>query len=158
LYVNGVESRFPGAALSLRDLETYERAGSVATPNLASTDLALRNIYFTEVNNTPFQIGLLPSLPPQFALDLPSNALVSGTSISQSLFSAIPTPGSIPSDASALDWTPQPAAAISSGGMASFSGRLLERAGSFVTSTTYRGAADPNGSKWWAKWTVYLRN
>jgi len=156
--VNGVESRFPAAALSMRDLETYVRAGSVATPDLTKTDLALRNIYFTEVNNTSFQIGTSPSLPPQFALDLPTNALVSGSSISQSLFTALPTPATTPTDASALDWTPQNASAITTGGMANFSGRILERAGSFVTATGYRGAADPNGAKWWAKWTVYVRN
>ena len=158
LYVNGVESRFPAAALSMRDLETYVRAGSVATPDLTKTDLALRNIYFTEVNNTSFEIGTLPTLPPQFSLDPSSNALVLGSSISQSLFAALPTPATTPADATTLDWTPQATAAIATGGMASFSGRILERAGSFVTGTTYRGAADPNGGKWWSKWTLYLRN
>jgi len=158
LYVNGVESRFPAAALSMRDLETFVRAGSVATPDLSKTDLALRNIYFTEVNNTPFQIGTLPTLPPQFALDLQSNALVLGSAISQSLFAALPTPTTTPADASALDWTPSGPSVIASGGMASFSGRILERAGSFVTATTYRGAADPSGAKWWTKWTVYVRS
>ena len=137
---------------AVRDLERVP-----ATPDLAKTDLALRNIYFTEVNNTSFQIGTSPSLPPQFSLDLSTNALVLGSAISQSLFTALPTPTTTPTDATAFDWTPQGASAIATGGMSSFSGRILERAGSFVTATTYRGAADPSGAKWWAKWTVYLR-
>lgn len=158
LYVNGVESRFTAAAFSLRDLETFERGGSTATPNLASTDLALRNIYFTEVNNTAFEVGTLPTLPTQSALDPASNSLVNGTAISQSLFVALPTPTVTPTNASSLDWTPQATAPIASGGMSNLLGRILERAGSFVTGTSYRGAADPNGGKWWDKWSVYLRS
>jgi hypothetical protein len=33
-----------------------------------------------------------------------------------------------------------------------------QKAGSFISGTTYRGAADPNGPKWWAGWTIYAAN
>jgi hypothetical protein len=42
--------------------------------------------------------------------------------------------------------------------MTPFTGRILTRAGAFVQATAYRGAADPNGTKWWEGWTIYERN
>jgi hypothetical protein len=42
--------------------------------------------------------------------------------------------------------------------MAAFSGAIAAKAGSFVVPTTYRGAADPAGPKWWEGWTYYARN
>ena len=44
------------------------------------------------------------------------------------------------------------------GGITNFTGDLQTRAGTFVTATAYRGAADPNGAKWWEGWTSYTRN
>jgi hypothetical protein len=32
------------------------------------------------------------------------------------------------------------------------------RPNSAITPTAYRGAADPNGPKWWQGWTTYARN
>ena len=32
------------------------------------------------------------------------------------------------------------------------------KAGSFVTGTSYVGAAAPGGAKWWTGWTAYARN
>jgi hypothetical protein len=37
--------------------------------------------------------------------------------------------------------------------MESFSGAIAAKAGSFVTPTSYRGAADPDGPRWWESWT-----
>ena len=48
------------------------------------------------------------------------------------------------------------------GGLATFPTRVLARVQNFfggvMPATTYRGAADPNGTKWWAGWTNYARN
>jgi flagellar biosynthesis regulator FlbT len=56
-YLNGAVARFPRAGVSLRDDATYARGGSVAIPDPATSDLQIRNIYFTEIANTLFQAG-----------------------------------------------------------------------------------------------------
>jgi hypothetical protein len=156
-FVNGVVARFPTAGISMRDLETFNRGGAVQTPNIATSDLLLRNLYFTESGTNLFQVGLTAPLN-QFSLDLNSNNLVAGFAISQALFTAIPSPLTAPSGSASLDWTPVAGSPGAAGGMSAFSGRLLTKAGSFVSGTTYLGAADPLGVKWWSSWTVYLRN
>ena len=57
-----------------------------------------------------------------------------------------------------FDWSLTAAAAARTGGLATFTGDLLARAGAFVTGTVYRGAWDPAGTKWWEGWTSYSRN
>ena len=47
---------------------------------------------------------------------------------------------------------------IATGGLATFTGKLAAAAGTTVAGTTYLGAAQPNGTKWWQGWTVYARN
>jgi hypothetical protein len=74
--------------------------------------------------------------------------------LASSLFTALPAS---PTSAT-LDWTPAVGAAIRTGGLAAFTGTLATRASGFVTGTSYRGAADPNGAKWWMGWTNYATN
>ena len=156
-FVNGVVARFPTAGISLRDLETYTRGGAVQTPSIQQSDLLLRNIYFTEITQTMFQTNT-GGTPVQFALDLPSNALTNGFSIAQALFTTLPTPLTAPTGTAGLDWTPPASAASATNGMNPLLGKMLTKGGTFVTGTSYMGAADPNGPKWWVGWTTYLRN
>ena len=155
-FVNGVINRFPTVGISMRDLETFVRTGGVATPNLNTSDLLLRNLYFSESGGVVFQPN--QGGPVQFALDLPSNNITNGTAIASGLFTTFPIPRTAPASTSDLDWTPQSASPIAAGGMAVFSGRLQQKASGFVTGTTYLGAADPAGAKWWTRWTTYVRN
>jgi hypothetical protein len=60
--------------------------------------------------------------------------------------------------AASFDWTPTAASPAAGGGLATFTGALLTKAGTAVTGTSYRGAADPAGPKWWQGWTNYARN
>jgi hypothetical protein len=155
-YVNGVVARFPAAGVSLRDAESYARGGSVAVPDAATSDLLIKNVLFAE-NGPMFQANTATPAT-QFSLDAAGNALTASTATSASLFTALPATGTSPSGVSALDWTPAANAAIGSGGLATFTGKLATRAGTFVTATSYLGAAQPNGTKWWAGWTTYARN
>jgi hypothetical protein len=155
-YVNGVVARFPTAGISVRDQETFVRAGAASTPNVQTSDLLIRNIYFTEFGQTVFQPAVVAPQN-QYSFDLTTNALTAGFAISQSLFAALPVPLATPATGAALDWTPT-SASITSGGSATFAGRILAKAGSFVVPTSYLGAADPGGAKWWSGWTVYIRN
>jgi hypothetical protein len=155
-YVNGVIARFPRAGVSLRDAETYVRANSVLTPDLATADLAVKNIFFADVNNTLFQAG--GGSTTQNSFDVAGNSLTSSTATAASLFTALPAIGSAPSSVSALDWTPASGSPIATGGMATFSGKLATKAGSFVSGTAYLGAVAPGATKWWSGWTIYARN
>lgn len=60
---------------------------------------------------------------------------------------------------SALDWTPKAGSPATSGGSAQvpahFAARTVNFFGGAMTQTTYIGAADPSGAKWWQGWTNY---
>lgn len=150
-YVNGVIARWPRAAMSIRDANTFARAASAATPDLATTDLALRNIYATE-NAVAFETGSA-----RFAFDLAGNAIEAGTAPTASLFTAFPAAIDNATTAAAFDWTPAANSPIATGGLAAFTGKLAAAAGTAVTGTAYRGAAAPGGPKWWQGWTTYAR-
>jgi hypothetical protein len=155
-YVNGVLARFPNAGVSLRDAETYVRGGSVAVPDVATSDLQIRNIYFTEINNTLFQAGGGSTI--QNSLDATGNSLTNGTASAISLFTALPAQGVAPAAVSAFDWSPVAGSAITAGGLATLPGKMGTKGGTTVTGTSYLGAAAPGGTKWWTGWTVYFRN
>jgi hypothetical protein len=152
-YVNGVISRFPRAGISLRDAATFARAGSTATPNAATSDLVVSNIFFSEVPNV-FQA----SSATQFAFDLAGNNLVNGNVTTQSIFTTLPATGAVPAGIASFDFTPVAGSPIATGGLATFTGKVATKAGTNVAGTAYVGAVAPGGTKWWQGWTAYARN
>ena len=83
---------------------------------------------------------------------------------------ALPAAGATPTLAG-LDWTPSASSPLRTRleknppgkeFLATFPARVHSRVQAFLggalQGTTYRGAADPNGTKWWAGWTNYARN
>jgi hypothetical protein len=154
-YVNGVVARYPRGAVSLRDADTYTRAGATAITDLATADLGIKNVLFTE-NGAVFQGANGSNV--QNSLDLAGNALVSSTTATTALFTAFPATVSATTTAAAFDWTPAASSPIATGGLATFTGKLSTAAGTTVTGTSYVGAAQPTGTKWWAGWTIYARN
>ena len=155
-YVNGLLARFPAGGISLRDAETYLRGGSVATP-ANTADLQIKNIVMSEVANVPFQANTATPAT-QFSLDLTGNALTSSAAAATTLFTALPAAGASPANAAALDWTPPTGSAVATGGLSTFAGNISTKAGTAVAGTSYVGAAQPGGAKWWAGWTNYARN
>ncbi len=159
-YVNGVIARWSADGVSLRDTATFVRGGSTTTPS-TSADLQLRNILFAEVGpaGTPTLFQPNTATPStQFALDATANNLTLSTATAASLFVLIPAVGTVPTALSNFDFTPSTGSPIATGGLSTFTGSILTKAGTFVTATTYRGAVDPAGAKWWAGWTNYARN
>jgi hypothetical protein len=146
-YVNGILARWPKTPLSLRDAATQARftAGDAQIGGilLASNGAA-------QDNATTFESGT-----GRFTIDEAANAIVKTTQTAASLVKALPTD---PTSGAQFDWQPPAASPAASGGMATFAGSLATRAGTFVTATDYRGAADPDGRKWWAGWTSYADN
>ena len=154
-YVNGVVARYPRGGVSLRDAETYARAGSVASPDLTTSDLAIKNVLFTE-NASVFQGPNGTNV--QNSFDMAGNALVASATATAALFTTFPATVSATTTASAFDWTPAAGSPLGTGGLATFTGKLATAAGSAVAGTAYLGAAQPNGTKWWQGWTAYARN
>lgn len=143
-YVNGLVARWSRAALSLRDQTTLDR--------VTASDLSLRNLYLAD-NAVAFQPQTGSTV--QGSVDAAANAIETAAGVSASaLFAGLPA---APTTA-ALDWSLAAGAAPRTGGLAAFTGALAARAGAFVTGTAYRGAADPNGPKWWQGWTAYAEN
>jgi hypothetical protein len=154
-YVNGVIARYPRGGVSLRDAATYARAGATATTDLASADLAIKNVVFTE-NGAVFQGANGTNV--QNSLDMSGNALVASAAATAALVTTFPATVSASTTASAFDWTPAASSPLATGGLATFTGKLATAAGSSVSGTSYVGAAQPGGTKWWQGWTVYARN
>jgi hypothetical protein len=143
-YVNGVVARWERAGLSLRDQSTIDRE--------ADGDLIVNNVHVADVGAT-FQTG---GSSAQGTLDLGANAIVEGTETSLAqLFVSAPNN---PTSATQLDWSPAAGAPIATGGTGAFTGAIATKAGTFVTGTDYRGAANPAGPQWWAGWTNYQDN
>lgn len=144
-YVNGVVARWPEYGVSIRDAATKAR--------LDAGDLVLRNVLFADVGAV-MEPDNPASATRHYTLDATANALQNVAGSAASLFTALPaTPA-----AGAFDWTPSAASPARTGGLTTFPAQVAAKAGTFVTATAYRGAADPNGAKWWAGWTNYARN
>ncbi len=152
-YVNGVVSRWPRGGVSLRDSLTFVRAGSVAIPDLTTTDLAVRNVYFTEVPSLFQAVSAT-----QFAFDATGNALTLGAGTTASLFVTLPATGVPPTNIASFDFTPATGSPIATGGLATFTGKIATKGGTVTTGTAYVGAVAPAGPKWWQGWTIYARN
>jgi len=152
-YVNGVVARWSADGVSIRDAATYDRAGATRTPS-ATADLQLKNILFAETNGKVFQA----TSATQFDLDLAANNLTLSTANASDLFTLIPAVGATPTSIGSFDFTPAATSPIATGGLATFTGAIQAKAGTFVTPTAYQGAVAPGGTKWWQGWTTYSRN
>ncbi len=146
-YVNGILARWPRAAISLRDPETQLR--------FTAGEAIIRNISVIETGTTP------GTNAPLFqnsgvTIDAASNSIIAepGTVTTAATFTSIPTS---PTSAT-LDFSLTAGAAARTGGTGAFTGALATKGGSFVTGTSYRGAWDPAGAKWWQGWTNYADN
>src|SRR4051812_16109104 len=150
--VNGVIGRWPGYALSLRDAESDALR--------AVDSLMIRNVLLADNGNT-FEANSA-SCANCFGQNLNNAAYnITTTTGVSALFASLPAANVVPTVAT-LDWTPAAGSALATGGMASFAGtpiagRVTNYFGGTVAATSYRGAADPAGAKWWQGWTVYVR-
>lgn len=143
-WINGVVSRFT-VGLSVRDANTDSRR--------QSDSLTISNILFADNTQHLDPDAANFTQPDKF----PSSNFEFATTAPQDLFVGVPPAGTLPSTAT-LDWTPATGSAAASGGLGAFTGLIAARAGTFIVPTSFRGAADPAGTKWWQGWTVYDRN
>ena len=141
---NGILGRWKGVALNIRDAFTdslFEQRDSL---NIANLILAGNGFDFDTV-------GAGFAQATKFG---PSNAVQSfgPTVLVDTLLGLTLNP-------SGLDWTPKAGSPATSGGSAqvpaNFAARTANFFGAAMTQTSYIGAADPSGTKWWQGWTNY---
>ena len=142
-FVNGIVARYPRRGIRLTDSTTFNReaADSLVISNILLAENAAGNFDDDSVRTRLGAAGLEES-----------------AATAASLFTALPPVGVSPTGAAQLDWTPLAGSPAATGGMSTFAGLIAARAGTTITPTSYRGAADPAGAKWWAGWTTYVRN
>jgi hypothetical protein len=143
--VNGIIARWPGVGISIRDAESK---------SLLDVDsLMVRNVILAE-NGSNFEAAgsNFGSL-----LDDPANDIQSLTEAgsADALFASLNT--------ASLDFTPSTGSAARSGGLTSFPEiianrvrSIANRAGTDMQATSYIGAVDPAGEKWFQGWTTYV--
>lgn len=150
-YINGIVARWPGSAISFRDTTTFIRQ--------TDGNFAVQNILTAE-NGAMFDpqvfTGGVISATRQYTADTTANKLSTVAGTASALFTSVPT--AQPASGATFDWAPPTAGAAATGGLATFTGNLLTKAGTFISGTAYRGAADPAGAKWWTGWTTYAIN
>ncbi|MCC7055591.1 MAG: fibronectin type III domain-containing protein [Gemmatimonadaceae bacterium] len=150
-YVNGIIARWPSAAISFRDTTTFIRQ--------TEGNFGLSNILFAENGNLfdpQVLSGGVPTSTRQYTADTTANKLSTVAGTASALFTSVPA--AQPASGATFDWAPPTTGAAATGGLATFTGTLLTKAGTAVTGTAYRGAADPAGAKWWQGWTTYVLN
>ncbi|MDF1501914.1 fibronectin type III domain-containing protein [Roseisolibacter sp. H3M3-2] len=143
--LNGVAARWQGQGLSVRE---------VATDTLRQRDsLQVAGVLLAENQLGAFD----PAGSAGFANAAAFPGVEAATATAASLFAGLP--GGVPTTA-AIDWAP--AGALRSGGLAAAAARAAARDNGFfggaLATTPYRGAAAPDGARWWQGWTAYARN
>jgi hypothetical protein len=159
---NGIIARFPGTGLQMRDAFT-DSLRLRDSLNITNIILAENGPSATPTNYDADGADLLPTCPAgadvetcrrfaQAGKFAASNHQV-GTQAAALITSLNPT---------GLDWTPKvtagqpnPTAGGSTLVPAQFTARTANFFGAAMPQTTYIGAADPSGAKWWDGWTEY---
>ncbi|HUF64706.1 MAG TPA: hypothetical protein VMM17_01905 [Gemmatimonadaceae bacterium] len=141
-YVNSVVARWPKGAASIRD--------SVTGARIDEGTLVIRNMYLAE-NGAVFEAG-----SQRYDVDQAANVIEVGAGTAAGVFTSLPA--GQPGSETELDWSLVSGAEARIGGTGPFTGALATKAAGLVTGTTFRGAWDPNGTKWWQGWTRYARN
>ena len=156
VYVNGVIARWARLGVSLRDTTSQNR--------LTADSLNFRSVLMVDngsVTNrtwdsTTVGVAMRTALATGFNNDT--------TGSFATIFPGVPLSPTLATTGANFDWTPAAGSAATTGGTGAFSAltgtngsRIAGRAGTIV-GTTYRGAVDPAGPRWWQGWTAYARN
>jgi hypothetical protein len=147
-FINGVLSRWKGIAINIRDAWTdslFIASGGKDSLQITNVLLTQNGFNFDTVGagfaqTTNWNAGRLATVK-QFASDVAVDTLL-GLSLNPA----------------GLDWTPKNNSPANTGGGAAPAARVAGYFGGTWENTTYLGAAQPNGPKWWQGWTAYNIN
>lgn len=144
---NGIMARWKGIALNIRDAWTDSLFEQHDSLNIANLVLAQNGFNFDTVG---------AGFAQETKFGAPNGIQAFAANV------AVDTLLGLTLNPSALDWTPKAGSPAASGGSAQvpahFGARTADFFGGPMEQTTYIGAADPNGPKWWQGWTAYNIN
>lgn len=144
-FFNGVLARWKGIAINIRDAWTDTLFVQRDSLNLSSLILAQNGFNYDTVGSgfgqtTNFPAGELATHK-AFAANVAADTLL-GLNLN-------PT---------SLDWTPKAGSPADAGATNVPAAKVAGYFGGTWVNTTYIGAADPSGAKWWQGWTSYAIN
>jgi hypothetical protein len=140
-FINGVIARWKGIAINVRDAWTDTLLQGRDSLNIAGVILAQNGANYDTASNF--------GQAAKFASD--GHTTYAGTV-------AVDTLLGISLNPAGLDWTPKAGSPATTGGVSVSAPRVAGYFGGSFANTTFRGAADPTGAKWWQGWTAYTIN
>jgi hypothetical protein len=138
---NGIMGRYKGTAINIRDAWSDTLLSQRDSLNIAGLILAQNTANYDTTSNF--------GQAAKFASDGHS---AYGATV------AVDTLLGISLNPAGLDWTPKAGSPATTGGVNVGAARVTGYFGGTWANTTYRGAADPSGAKWWQGWTQYSIN
>jgi hypothetical protein len=141
-FANGVLSRWKGFAIDIRDAWTDSLLQGLDSLNIRGVLLAQNGFNY---DTTGLNFGQVA----KFAAD---SHKVYASSV------AVDTLLGISVNPSGLDWTPKAGSPANTGAVVVPAAKVTNYFGGTWATTTYIGAADPVGTKWWQGWTAYNIN
>ncbi|OGU08563.1 MAG: hypothetical protein A2W29_08455, partial [Gemmatimonadetes bacterium RBG_16_66_8] len=140
-FYNGIIARFKGTGINVKDAWTDTLLSQRDSLNVVSVLLASNGANYDTTSN----FG-------QAAKFTSDNHVVYTGSV------AVDTLLGISLNPAGLDWTPKAGSPANTGGTAMPAARVSGFFGGTWVNTTYRGAAEPGGTKWWQGWSQYSIN
>ena len=141
LWLNGVMARYKGTAINVRDAWSDTLLSQLDSLNIVSVLLAQNTANY----DTTANFGQAAKFTADGHL-----AYAAGVAVDTLLGISLNPTG--------LDWTPKAGSPATSGGNTAPAGRVTGYFANTWANTTYLGAADPAGPKWWQGWSAYAIN
>lgn len=146
---NGILARWKGTAISVRDGQTDSLF--IAMGGRDSLDIQALIVTQNGFNMDTTASGRFAVAANWNGTRLATLKTFAGTILIDTLLGVSTNP-------TALDWTPKAGSPATTGGLAAPAARVAGYFGGSWVNTTYLGAADPAGTKWWQGWTAYNIN
>ncbi|MBW8772353.1 MAG: hypothetical protein JF590_03535, partial [Gemmatimonadetes bacterium] len=140
-FANGILSRWKGIAIDVRDAWTDSLLENYDSLNIRAVILAQNGANY----DTTANFGQVA----KFAAD--SHKVYAATVAVDTLLGLSLNPAG-------LDWTPKAGAPTDNGAVTVPAAKVTGYFGGTFVNTTYLGAAQPGGAKWWQGWTSYAIN
>ena len=145
-FFNGVMARWKGIAINIRDAWTDTLFVQRDSLNLSSLLLSQNGFNYDTAGGSGF--GTVANFP--VAQISTHKAFASNVAVDTLLGLTL--------NPSSLDWTPKAGSPASSGATNIPAAKVTGFFGGSWVNTSYIGAADPAGTKWWQGWTNYAIN
>jgi hypothetical protein len=140
-WYNGVIARWKGIGISVRDQWSDTLLSQRDSLNIVGVLLAQNGGNYDSTSNFGTRAKFASDGHTEFSVAVAADTLL-GINLN-------PT---------GLDWTPKAGSPATTGGQSIAAGRVAGFFGGTWANTTYRGAAEPGGTKWWQGWTAYNIN